>query len=83
MSILKSELKSQEYRRRAQEALVAAEGAVLGQMRERHLQASTTWSELAEAEEAHARRSRVLLEAAAARAEALRPEPEVAHEREP
>ena len=71
--MLKSELKSQEYRLRAEQALAAAGRADLDQIRQRHLQAAATWSELAEREDVQAQRSRLMLEAQAAKLAAAAP----------
>ena len=59
-AMLKYELKAEEYRARAREAFAAAEGATLERVREQRRAAATTWSELAEAEDARARSRRVI-----------------------
>jgi hypothetical protein len=50
----KGELRAQEYRARAREALASAEAATLAQVREQRLHAAATWTGMAEAEEARA-----------------------------
>ena len=55
----KSQLKVQEYRTRAQEALTVVEGPVLEHVREQWRRSAAMWTEMAEAEEARMRRLRL------------------------
>ncbi|CAN7197700.1 hypothetical protein LJR225_000627 [Phenylobacterium sp. LjRoot225] len=48
----KGELRAEEYRARAREALAFAEDASLDRVREQRQRAAATWVEMAEAEEA-------------------------------
>ena len=50
----KGELRAEEYRARAREALAFAEDATLDRVREQRRQSAATWAEMAEAEEARA-----------------------------
>lgn len=49
--ILKSEIRSADYRLKAEQARVAADGAALDQVRRRHEAAAEVWSDLAAFEE--------------------------------
>lgn len=51
----KGELRAEEYRARAREALAFAEDASLERVREQRQRAAATWVEMAEAEEARER----------------------------
>lgn len=51
----KGELRAEEYRARAREALALAEDASLERVREQRQRAAATWAEMAEAEEARER----------------------------
>jgi len=67
----KGELRVEEYRARAREALAFAEEASLDRVREQRQRAATTWVEMAEAEEARERnRQTATLQAAALQADA-------------
>lgn len=48
----KGELRAQEYRARAREALASVEAATLEHVRELRRRSAATWTEMAEAEEA-------------------------------
>lgn len=50
--MLKSEVRAEEYRAKANAAAAAAAAATLEQIRERYRQSATTWAELADAEQA-------------------------------
>ena len=54
----KGELRAQEYRARAHEALAFAEAATLDHVREQRQRSAATWTEMAEAEEARAQSQR-------------------------
>lgn len=62
---LASEQKAREYRAREHEAAEAARRATLSQIKERHQSAAAAWSDLAEAEESRARKSRSMMNAVA------------------
>jgi hypothetical protein len=51
----KGELRAEEYRARAQEALASVEAASLDRVREQRRQSAAIWTEMADAEEARAR----------------------------
>ncbi|MDB5447668.1 MAG: hypothetical protein JWQ97_2985 [Phenylobacterium sp.] len=51
----KGEIRAEEYRARASEALAFAEVATLDRVREQRRRAAATWAEMAEAEEERAR----------------------------
>lgn len=64
-TLMKHQLKAEEYRARARDAFAAAESTTLDRVREQRQAAAATWADLADAEEARlvTRRAR-LVEAA-------------------
>jgi hypothetical protein len=60
-TLLKHELKAEEYRARAREAFAAADGETLDRVRELRRAAAATWTDLADAEDVRAvgRRARL------------------------
>ncbi len=62
---IKSELRVCEYRARAEQASIAAEGATLQNTRDRHRQAAAIWTGLADAEQKRAASARAAMSAVA------------------
>lgn len=66
MALLRSELRAEDYRARARDALIAAEASCLDRAREQHERAAAAWTELAEAEDRRSALGRLFLGTSAA-----------------